>query len=140
MHPSAKMDLKVKASVLFLLLLPFPRANGGLLVNFSTGAHLSLTSGNPKRRLANGKCPTWRLSISYLSTSGKELACQCRRCKRYGFSPWLRKIPQKRAWPPTPVFLPGEFHGQRSLGGYSPWGHKESGTTERLSISEHTVI
>ena len=40
------------------------------------------------------------------------------------------KIPWRRAWQPTPVFLPGESHGQRTLAGYSPWGHKESGTTE----------
>ena len=37
-------------------------------------------------------------------------------------------------WPPTPVFLPGEFHGQRSLEGYSPWGRKESNMTERLTL------
>ena len=44
-------------------------------------------------------------------------------CRRPGFSPWLRKILWRMAWQPTPVFLPGEFHGQRSLvGGYSPWG------------------
>ena len=42
-------------------------------------------------------------------------------------------IPWRRAWQPTPVFLPGESHGQRSLAGYSPWGRKESDTTERLS-------
>ena len=46
--------------------------------------------------------------------SGKEPARQCRRCKRRGFNPWVRKIPWKRAWQPTPVFLPGEFHGQRA--------------------------
>ena len=40
------------------------------------------------------------------------------------------KIPWRRAWQPTPVFLPGEFHGQRRLVGYSPQGHKESDTTE----------
>ena len=44
------------------------------------------------------------------------------------FDPWVRKIPWKRAWQPTPVFLPGESHGQRSQAGYSPWGHKESDT------------
>ena len=44
--------------------------------------------------------------------------------------PGVRKIPSGRAWQPTPVFLPGEFHGQRSLGGYSPTGHIESDTTE----------
>ena len=50
-------------------------------------------------------------------------------------SPWVRKIPWRRKWQPTPVFLPGEFHGQRSLAGYSPWGHKESDTTEWLRLS-----
>ena len=62
--------------------------------------------------------------------SGKEPACQCRRHKRLGFNPWIRKIPWRRAWQPTPLFLPGEAHEQRSLVGYSPWGHKESVTTE----------
>ena len=41
-----------------------------------------------------------------------------------------QKIPWRSEWLPTPVFLPGEFHGQRSLAGYSPWGLKESDTTE----------
>ena len=45
--------------------------------------------------------------------------------------PWVRKIPWKRKWQPAPVFLPRESHGQRSLEGYSPWGHKESEATER---------
>ena len=44
--------------------------------------------------------------------------------------PWVREIPWRRPWQPTPVFLPGESHGQRSLVGYSPLGHKESDTTE----------
>ena len=43
---------------------------------------------------------------------------------------WVRKIPWRRAWQPTPVFLPGDFHGQRSLGGYSPQDLKELNTTE----------
>ena len=43
-----------------------------------------------------------------------------------------RSIPWRRKWQPTPVFLPGESHGQRSLVGYSPQGHKESDTTEQL--------
>ena len=54
--------------------------------------------------------------------SGKESACQCRRCKRRRFDPWVGKIPQRRKWQSTPVFLPGESHGQRSLVGHSPWG------------------
>ena len=53
-----------------------------------------------------------------------------------GFDPWIRKIPWRKAWQHTPVFLPGESHGQRSLAGYSQWGHAESDTTERLSMSK----
>ena len=67
-------------------------------------------------------------------TSGKEPACQCRRLKRPSFNPWVRKTPWRRKWQPTPVFLSGESHGQRSLVGYSPWHSKESDTTEKLSI------
>ena len=48
--------------------------------------------------------------------------------------PWVGKIPWRREWHPTPVFLPGEFHGQRSLAGYSPWGCRESDTAERLTL------
>ena len=46
------------------------------------------------------------------------------------FNPWVGRIPWRRAWQPTPVFLPGESHGQRSLAGYRPWGGKELDTTE----------
>ena len=52
-----------------------------------------------------------------------------------GFDPWVGKIPWGRAWQPTLAFLPGESHGQRSLVGYSPWGHKESDTTDQLTLS-----
>ena len=56
-------------------------------------------------------------------TSGKEPACQYKRCKRCKFDPWVRKIPWRRKWQPIPVFLePGESHGQRSLEDCSPWG------------------
>ena len=50
--------------------------------------------------------------------------------KRHGSDSWVRKIPWRRAWQPTPVSLPGESHGQKSLEGYSPWVCTESGTTE----------
>ena len=50
-------------------------------------------------------------------------------------NPWVRKITWRREQPPTPVFLPGEFHGQRGLVGYSPWGRKEVDTTEQLTVS-----
>ena len=67
-------------------------------------------------------------------TSGKESICQCRRCKRCEFDPWIRKIPGERHGNPL-VFLPGESHGQRSLAGYSSWGRKEQDMTERLTPS-----
>ena len=51
------------------------------------------------------------------------------------FHPWVGKLPWRREWLSTSVFLPEEFHGPRSLMGYSPWGHKESDTTERLTCS-----
>ena len=59
--------------------------------------------------------------------------------KRYGFNPWVRKIPWRRKWQPTPVFLPGKYHGQRSLVGCSPWGSKELDMTECLSIWQHNA-
>ena len=49
------------------------------------------------------------------------------------FDLWVGKTPWRREWQPTPVFSPGEFHGQLNLAGYSPWGHKESDITERLT-------
>ena len=54
-------------------------------------------------------------------TSGKESVCQGRRCRRCRFDSWVRKIPWRRTWQLTPVFLPGKSHGQKSLAGYSPW-------------------
>ena len=62
--------------------------------------------------------------------SGKEPAGQWRKHKRRRFDLWVRKIPRRRARQPTPVFLPRESHGQRSLAGYSPWGCKESNWAE----------
>ena len=55
--------------------------------------------------------------------SGNEPSCQCR---RHRFSSWVRKIPWRRKWQPTPLFLPGKLHGQRSLASYSPWGSQKS--------------
>ena len=57
-------------------------------------------------------------------TSGKESTCQCRRCKKCRFSPWVGKITWRRKWQPAPVFLPGKFRRQRSLVGSSPQGHR----------------
>ena len=63
----------------------------------------------------------------------------CLQCRRPRFDPWVRKIPWRREWLPTPVFLPGELHGQRSLAVYSPWGRKESDMTERLTLSHSDI-
>ena len=62
------------------------------------------------------------------------------RRRRLRFDPWVGKIPQRRKWQPTPVFLPEKFHGQRNLGGYSPRGCKESDMTEQLSMDAGTTV
>ena len=57
-------------------------------------------------------------------------------CRRPGFDPWVGKVPWRRKWKATPVFLPAEFHGQRSLVGYSQWGYKKSDRTEQVTHKE----
>ena len=70
------------------------------------------------------------------STMVKNLPANAEDVRDTGLTPGLiyfRKIPWSRKWQPTPVFLPGKCHGQRSLVGYSPWDHKEPDMAERLS-------
>ena len=76
------------------------------------------------------------LIIGGFMVKKKKLACQCRKCKRRRFDPWVRKIPGEGHGKPPPVFLSGESHGQRSLAGYSPESCKESQTTETI---QHTL-
>ena len=64
----------------------------------------------------------------------QRISLQCGRHQRCGFNPWAGKIPWRRKWQPTPVFLPGESLGQRSLEGHSPRVHKE------LDVTEHTQM
>ena len=71
--------------------------------------------------------------------SGKEPTCQCRSHRSHRFDSWDGKMPWNRKWQPTPVFLPGKSHGQRSLECYSPWGRKESDTTEQLSSNNNIL-
>ena len=66
--------------------------------------------------------------------SGKESTCQFRRQRRCWFDPWIRTIPWRRKWQHTPVFLPGESHGQRTLVGYSPWVTKRWTRLKRMSM------
>ena len=73
-------------------------------------------------------------------SAGKESTCQCLRHRRPRFDPWVEKISWRRKWQPTPVFLPGESRGWRSLVGYSPRGRKESDTTERLHFHFHYIL
>ena len=68
--------------------------------------------------------------------SDKEPPCQCRRHKRCRFDSWVRKIPWSGKWQPTPVFLPGKSHGQRSLVGYSPWSSKETQLKQLSMLSK----
>ena len=62
----------------------------------------------------------------------KNLSANARVGKRHGFDPWVGKIPWRRAWKPTPVFLSGASHGQRNQAGYSPWGC-------RVDTTEHSI-
>ena len=68
------------------------------------------------------------------SSEGKDSTCRCRRPM---FDPWVRKIPWRSKWQPTPVFLPGKSRGWRRLAGYSPWGCKESDITDRLNNNRY---
>ena len=70
---------------------------------------------------------------------GNEFTSQCRRHRRCRFYPWVGKIPWTKKWQPTPVFLPGEFHGQRSLVDYVCGATKELGTTEQLNTFERRM-
>ena len=71
-------------------------------------------------------------------SGGSDSKESCQQCQRPGFNPSVGKIPWRREWLHTSVFLPGEFHGQRSLVSYSPWGHKQSDTTKQLHT--HTKL
>jgi len=57
-----------------------------------------------------------------------------------GFDPWVGKIPWRKERQPTPLFLPGEFHGRRSLASYSPWGRKESDMSENPLQHTHSHL
>ena len=92
------------------------------------GVHYFMSAPSEKRNV---------LVYPSSGSAGKESASTA---KRPRFDLWVGKIPWRRQWQPTPVFLPGESHRQRSLAGYSPWGCKELDRTERLSEHTHTHI
>ena len=108
LHLSALLSLKVAS---FLESLPVLE---GKMTSVAVGLHHRLTS-----------------SCDHTGgTGGKEFGGQCRRHKRRGFDPWVRTIPWRRVWQPSPASLPGEPHGQISLMGYSLQSCKESDMTE----------
>ena len=72
--------------------------------------------------------------------SGKESCCQYRRCKRHGFDPWIRKIPWRKAWQPTPVFLPGESHGQSGIPWWATVHRVAKSWTSLQGLSTHAVL
>ena len=93
-------------------LLCIPETNTTLLINYTS--------------LQNKKIFTVVTKSMFLKCI-QHIYLQCRRPR---FNPWVGKISWRRKWQPTPVLLPGKSDGQRSLVGYSPWGRKESDTTE----------
>ena len=84
------------------------------------------------------------LSVSMLKLpwwlNGKESTCQCRRYRRHRFDPWVGEIPWWRKWQPTPVFVPGKSHGQRSLVGYIPWDRKRVGHDLTTKQQQHLCL
>ena len=89
---------------------------------------------DPYRKPLNGLNSICREYLSTVTPGGSE-GKECLQCGRPEINPWVGKIPRRRKWQPTPLLLPGESHGGRSLVGYSPWGRKELDTTERLHFT-----
>ena len=86
------------------------------------------------KQATTSKCNKAEIRLFPNSSVAKVSTCQCRRCM---FHPWVRKIPWRRKWQPTPVFLPGESHGQRSLAGYSPLGCKSRTRLSDFTFTSH---
>ena len=90
--------------------------------------------------LSSGGLVSVRLWLGFPSgTSGEESTCPRRRLKGHKFHPYVGKTPGRRRCQPAPLFLPGKFHGQRSLVGYNPWACQESDTTEQLNTHTQTI-
>ena len=100
---------------------------GALSVGFSEA---QLTWASKKRVQLGNKCLPCNCKCFPSGSDGKEAACSV---GYLGLFPGLKDSPEE--WIPTPVFLPGESHGPKSLVGYSPWDGKESDTSERLTLS-----
>ena len=112
-----------------------PSLKNGCLITLSIAFYKTVTT------LSMHNIVVWKIWYIVCLFGGSALKnpLQFRRHGRRRFDPCIGKIPWSRKWHPTLVFLPGKSHGHRSLAGYSPWGHKESDMTERLSIAQHRV-
>ena len=93
--------------------------------NFKTMLYPKFQLGNDETHNEQRNCLNLIILGFPGGSSGKEPACQCGRHKRHTFDPVVGKIPWWRKWQPTPVLLPGESQGQRSLAGYGPYGRIE---------------
>ena len=80
----------------------------------------------------------WNLMLGYLAYLGFPGDSDAKEWGRPGFDPSVGKMPWRRAWQSTPVFLPGESHGQRSLAGYSPWGRRVR--HDRSNLAPSTIV
>ena len=118
------------------------RAMTLLCYSLASGKRSCGTEKNWFEQFSNREVLIWTLVQS--SAEGASLVAQwqriCQQCRECGFDPWVGKMPWWRKWQPTPGFLLGEFHGQRSLVGYSPQGHKEWDMTEWLSTAHTRAV
>ena len=134
-HHSSKASV-LRCSAFFTVQLSHPYMTSGKTIALTrrtcVGKVMSQLFNMPSRLIIT---PTIGFTGFPRWCSGKESACQCRRCKRHGFDPWVVKIPWRRKLQSPPVFFLGKFHGQRSLASCSPWGPRESDTAE----CTHTV-
>ena len=129
------VSVEINISALLSRKLGLTHAADGWVDVCLVGSHTKLS---PKLAFISNKCD---ILVLVSGPSGKQPICQCRRYKR--FDPWVRKIPcipWRRGWQPTPVFLLGESHGQESLAGYCPSGHKESDMTKLLNTHSSCLL
>ena len=103
-----------------------------LYFSFSEGGNFSGVLSIQVRIFTLMLATVMHIRGTFQEAQGKESICQCRRCRRHRFDSWLGKIPWRRKWQPTSVFLPRRSCVQRCLEGYSLWGHKESNSTQHV--------
>ena len=136
-HYSSKASI-LRRSAFFMVQLLHPYVTTGKTIALTRRTFVSKVMSllfNMLSRWAAvyGVAQSWT-RLKRLSSISSSQVAQRLKCLplmwRPGFNPWVGKIPWRRKWQPTPVFLPGESHGWRSLVGYSPWGPKESDTNE----------